>query len=897
MQIETSDAADNSQTIYSLTVGDRFDGNIADTYDIDWIAVDLVAGTEYIFSLDETLPVAGFDAYFYLSESDGAVTSAFYDEFENVMVFSPTSSDRYFLDISAFTTGDYAIEMAVDDLPGNATTPATLTPDTTVTGVLQYTDDKDWIAVDLEAGRTYFFSLDDTLTVAPIDGELSVKTPNGAGTTATYDQYYNVLTYSPTVTGRHFVEVTSSFATGGFAVSMGVDDLPGDTTTPATIAVGETFQGSVDYPEDTDWIAVDLVAGTEYIFSLNPDLPVSGIDASFYLMRPNGVTTADSIDSYYDAIIYNPDSSGTYYLGVSSYLETGAYEILMATDVPAGTNSTAVVIPGEVYEGTYDYQGDEDWIGIDLEYGKTYAIRITGVDAPDPEYVALYSDEYSQAAYLDPYADPPNDEYLIYTVAGTTGRHWIAVYDEYITGEGGYQIEVMLDTANSQATQQTLSDDTPFVDSLDYTADSDWSAMSLKRGEIAVLTLSRAGAGPSMTMKTIENGDEYDSAEVSTSDAEVSLLTARLGSYPMFLDVSADYDPVGAFTVTQTTLGRIAFGDHGSSRIVLQDLTQDAWIDLRGFGAPRLNIDGLGDLQLTEYQYLPSITGATTGAGDDVLIGGYADERFVAGAGNDSVFGLFGQDSIDGGAGDDSIRGGDGNDRLVGGTGDDTVEGGTGNDSTFGAAGNDLLSGERGADWLQGGAGDDTVGGGAGNDTLFGGEGADLLAGNTANDLLKAGNGDDTLQGGSGQDMLYGEDGNDRLVAGGARDILAGGAGSDDLFGGGGDDFLNAGGGFDSVEGGAGADAFYHAGVKSHGRDWIRDFNSDEGDTLVFGGTAVAGDFVVQYSTSSGPGAASIDEAFIRYLPTRQILWTLQDGADLTEISMQVGTEVFDLLG
>ena len=69
---------------------------------------------------------------------------------------------------------------------------------------------------------------------------------------------------------------------------------------------------------------------------------------------------------------------------------------------------------------------------------------------------------------------------------------------------------------------------------------------------------------------------------------------------------------------------------------------------------------------------------------------------------------------------------------------------------------------------------------------------------------------------------------------------MTGSAFSDLVFGGDGDDFVNGGFGSDRVNGGDGADRFYHVGVAGHGSDWVQDFESAEGDRLVYGGAASA---------------------------------------------------------
>ncbi|UWQ18465.1 calcium-binding protein [Jannaschia sp. M317] len=204
----------------------------------------------------------------------------------------------------------------------------------------------------------------------------------------------------------------------------------------------------------------------------------------------------------------------------------------------------------------------------------------------------------------------------------------------------------------------------------------------------------------------------------------------------------------------------------------------------------------------------------------------------------------------------------------------------------------DRIEGLNGPDTLNGFGGDDTILGGRNEqdrgDLIFGGDGNDSIDGGHGNDRIFGQAGNDTLIGGFGADQLQGQEGDDQI---------SGGALGDEIFGGDGMDFINGGFGFDRVNGGNGADSFYHLGVRNHGSDWIQDFDSEEGDKLVFGNAAVrASDFQVNYATTAGAGAAGAQEAFVIYRPDGRIIWALVDGGAERSIDIQIGGQTFDLL-
>lgn len=239
-----------------------------------------------------------------------------------------------------------------------------------------------------------------------------------------------------------------------------------------------------------------------------------------------------------------------------------------------------------------------------------------------------------------------------------------------------------------------------------------------------------------------------------------------------------------------------------------------------------------------------------TDAVDDVLTGGF---------GNDRLYGLGGKDVLVGGEGKDNMYGGQGDDVLDGGFGSDYYSGGLGNDvfmfSNIDAIFNDVIadfsegdqlflnidgiaswgefigdkdfSGEAGQyRYYQGSlnfdfdgdysadyrinfrnfsytleksatdanrlviAADKTINGSGVADTKIGGNGNDIINGLGGNDNLSGGMGKDTLDGGDGNDQLYGNSGDDTLIGGNGNDILRGGLGEDNLTGGAGNDIF-----------------------------------------------------------------------------------------------------------
>jgi Ca2+-binding RTX toxin-like protein len=155
-----------------------------------------------------------------------------------------------------------------------------------------------------------------------------------------------------------------------------------------------------------------------------------------------------------------------------------------------------------------------------------------------------------------------------------------------------------------------------------------------------------------------------------------------------------------------------------------------------------------------EGDTLDAVENATTGSGNDLLIGSEDDNILNAGAGNDKVNPAEGADVLDGGDGTDRViftTGVGVKVNLANGT---AAEIGTG----AGAGGLDTLGGFENvtgslkADIIAGDANNNKLAGLAGRDIVKGKKGDDKLKGNQGRDNLNGGGGTDSGNGGPGRD-------------------------------------------------------------------------------------------------------------------------------------------------
>jgi hypothetical protein len=335
-----------------------------------------------------------------------------------------------------------------------------------------------------------------------------------------------------------------------------------------------------------------------------------------------------------------------------------------------------------------------------------------------------------------------------------------------------------------------------------------------------------------------------------------------------------------------------------------------------------LEFDGSNDSDTlsngTTYTSI-EIFNLTSGAGNDLLIGGSFNDNLLGSGGDDYLDGSLGNDSLDGGSGNDTIFGNLGNDTLLGGTGNDSLDGHIGNDSLLGGDGNDSLNGSFGDDNLLGGIGNDTLIGGSGNDTLKGDAGADRLTGGTGDDHYyvdntgdivteNANEGTDKVKStitytlGNNLENLYllgnsaingtGNTLNNLVKGNEATNTLNGGNGNDTLTGNGGNDILVGGLGNDSLTGGNGTDRFTF-NAANEGIDIISDFSLSQGDSITvsasgFGGGLIAGTSITANQFVLGSTAADSFDRFI-YNNTTGALFFDADGTG-SIVQLQIAT-------
>ena len=342
-----------------VAVGASSTGDIGQSRDRDWLAVELIGGRAYRVDLEGSPTDQGTldDPYLRGIYFDRELVPGTADDdggagLNSRVEFLAPESGAYYIAAGAysFRTGSYQVSVAevADDHPAAPDTGAAVAVDGQVTGVVDYGGDVDWFAVELVAGRHYRIDLEGTST-----GQGALEDPyllgiydagadlvEGAGNNDDGGEGYNShLEFTAPGTATYYIAAAAHAAhTGSYRLSVEevTDDYPATTATGAVVNVGGSATGEIEAPGDTDWFAVEFIADREYQIDLEgwrtdggtlEDPVLLGIyDVDGTLI--DGATDDDGGEGLNSRVSFEAPETGTYYIAAGAYEDyIGSYTL------------------------------------------------------------------------------------------------------------------------------------------------------------------------------------------------------------------------------------------------------------------------------------------------------------------------------------------------------------------------------------------------------------------------------------------------------------------------------------------------------------------------------------------------------------------------------------------
>lgn len=543
-------------------------------------------------------------------------------------------------------------------------------------------------------------------------------------------------------------------------------DIPGDSSTTQTIAVGGIYNGSIESGGDHDWIAVTLSAGQSISVALD-GLGTAALSDPYLRIRDssgNLLFEDDDGGPGNNALLgFKATYSGVYYIDVSSWEDTtagatpltGDYQLRVSPYMPPPVGTVQQIAT----QLTNDYWGGSSH-HFAVSQGGSITVNLSALSA-DGQFLAREALKVWSDVIGVGFPEVASGGQIVFSNdqdGASTGANWsrgietsahVNVSTQWLTNYG-----TTINTYAFQTFIHEIGHALGLGHAGDYNGDARFPFDARFINDAWSLSVMSYF---SPTQNTYFSGQGFTRAYVGTPmQADILAVsklyglstTTRLGDTVYGFNSNAGNDIYNANLYP--TISYTVFDSGGTDTLDFSGFGGAQTIDLHSGSFSNV----LGKVGNVSIAIGTVIENAIGGSGNDIINGNDFANVLVGGAGSDGLFGFGGDDTLFGGPGDDSLVGGDGFDTanysdsaagiVVQGQTIDSPgnSAGFGSDRIFdiervvGSAFNDVYNGTGLDERFDGGAGNDTFNGGPGNDTFYSGSGADTFVGGPGADTL-----------------------------------------------------------------------------------------------------------------------------------------------------------------
>ena len=454
-------------------------------------------------------------------------------------------------------------------------------------GVMNDDYDVDFFSFHLEAGQTAVFeqigNFDPTVTISPPSG---MGGASGVQTTA----------FTATETGTHYLYVVGASVDTVYRLTsrLGEQDISGDTSTGAVIAVGAPQSSQSDASGDRDWFAFDAEAGQVVTFSVDSEFRYQRIR----LYDDTGTLVSESSSN--EDLLWDFTQSGRFYVEVDMRnADYGtAYTLSaesVADDYAANSTTTGRLVVGAQSTGRIDAAGDVDWFALDVVAGQMIDIVLSGDVTSETGYLALefyneagerlgsFGERAEPYAYLVHRRDEDGAVRTYSFDALETGRIFVEVVGGVHDNGGGaalpldYSLSVgerAGDVAGNSTSTEAWDIAAAYSGSLYHERDIDVLNLTLEADTTYVFSLSGTdGARYSMNLRAADPSAPFATVDYQRAeDGTLQMLVeGASGAYQLYVD-GVDL-PRGTVDAAYTISAITVADDHGDAAAMATDVT------------------------------------------------------------------------------------------------------------------------------------------------------------------------------------------------------------------------------------------------------------------------------------------------------------------------------------
>ena len=605
--MDGDDYASDATTTGTAAPDTTSQGVFENDIDVDWFALNVVAGQTYVVRYDEF-----FQGYLDIVDANGnrvagAFTDVDFDTFENLLTFTAPQSGTLYIsaEANAFDTTGLPVEFPVSysfnveeqgeqapDLAGDDTTTGTAFLGQAIIGDYENDPDVDWYQIDFSAAQTFVLLGDfgDTSAVRLYDSnsnEIDV------------DDFVSnigdsVVLRAPDA-GTYYISFESNGFGGDFDVTPFAvpDDVGDDAASSGSIAPGQTVLGIGDTVGDADWYGFTASSSGVQFYVDSGDtrafsMSIIDSDGNEAFLSLIDTETVDGYARQYYS--FNAVEGEDYFVIMTESLSQSdsAYRLTYfenTNDDYAGDTSTSgFLLPDLPEAGTHEISGEEDWFAFDAVQGQRYVVRVQ-TDDDSFESVNFY-DADGNIYFEGTGTSFTPDGRLFFFEATNTGTYYAGVSG---TGPAGTQYTVSLESSpdvhgSTVQTAFAISDGTVLTGAIDYEGDKDWFEIQLGAGELWSFALDNNSDLQYEFGLFDADGNEIfnqSSRDIeSNGDETLSVIADQSGTY--FVGVTSFSRSGGSYELTAREL----FDDYAS------DASTTGVFDASGSAQGRLQIVG-----------------------------------------------------------------------------------------------------------------------------------------------------------------------------------------------------------------------------------------------------------------------------------------------------------------